>query len=225
MLVKRNLCIYAHENSRVISDFEKLLRGYSLDPKGQVLVEVLKKFAHISSEGLIAIPKINSESVNSRRKGLIGTIFSAYLYRESMHKGSLVATLDSKEASVWISHFENDNDRADLIGLWFDEDNNTLNFDVLEVKTRDEDPDEEHATEQSLKIKNILNSIFNEECNDIFWASRREVLKKQLVNECFRGINDPDWQEKWEEIFNNIFTNSNSINVKINCYIYHIKLM
>ena len=37
MLNKRNLCIYAHEDSRVINDFEKLLRGYSLDPKSIVL--------------------------------------------------------------------------------------------------------------------------------------------------------------------------------------------
>ena len=224
MLNKRNLCIYAHEESRVINDFEKLLRGYSLDPKSNVLIDILKKFAHISSEGLIAIPKNNSESVINRRKGLIGTVFSAYFYKEILHKDSLVASLDSREASVWISRFDKDNDRADLVGMWFDDEFGILNIDVLEVKTRDEDPDEEHATEQAVKIRTILQSIFDADKENIFSASRREVLKKQLVNECFRGIHDPDWQLKWEDIFKKVFTQNPQYKVKINSFIYHIKL-
>lgn len=224
MLNKRNLCIYAHETSRVINDFEKLLRGYNLQPKTNVLVNILKNFAHISAEGLIAIPKNNSDSINNRRKGLIGTVFSAYFYKEILHKDSLVASLDSKEAGIWISNFENDNDRADLVGLWFDEKTETLNIDVLEVKTRDIDPDEEHATKQALKIKKILQTIFDSNQENIFSASRREVLKKQLINECFRGIHDPEWQLKWENIFRKVFTESPEYKVNINSYIYHIKL-
>ena len=228
MLTKRNICIYANEKSRIIGDFERLLKQYNLKPKSTILIDVLKQFAHISSEGLVTIPKNNSgQSIENRKKGLIGTIFSAYLYK-LLHKDAMIASLDTAEARLWISNYTDNNDRADLIGMWFDEDNKVLNMDVIEVKTRDaDDPDLMHATEQVSKIVSIIESIFNGENSDIFCASRREILKKQLVNECFRGMHDPDWQIKWDSIFKDAFSSdvSNRANaIKVNGIIFHIKL-
>lgn len=228
MLTKRNMCIYANEKSRIIGDFERLLKQYNLKPKSTILIDVLKQFAHISSEGLVTIPKNNSnQSIENRKKGLIGTIFSAYLYK-LLHKDALVASLDTPEARLWISNYTDNNDCADLIGMWFDDDKKILNMDVIEVKTRDgDDPDLMHATEQVTKIVSIIESIFNTENADIFCASRKEILKKQLVNECFRGMHDPDWQIKWDAIFKDAFASdiSKRVNtIKVNGHIFHIKL-
>lgn len=228
MLTKRNMCIYANEKSRIIGDFERLLKQYNLKPKSTILIDVLKQFAHISSEGLVTIPKNNSnQSIENRKKGLIGTIFSAYLYK-LLHKEALVASLDTPEARLWISNYTDNNDRADLIGMWFDDEKHILNMDVIEVKTRDgDDPDLMHATEQVTKIVSIIENIFNTEHADIFCASRKEILKKQLVNECFRGIHDPDWQIKWDAIFKDAFSSDISKRtnaIKVNGHIFHIKL-
>ena len=227
-LGRRHLSIWANEDSRIISQYESILRNYNLLPNSERLRAVLKQFGHIASEGLISMPKSgDSGALDARKKGLLGTIFSAAWYKHR-HENALIASLDSHEARQWLYDKSSaSNERADLIGLWYDDAKCELNIDVLEVKTREGAADEEYAIEQIERMLAMLQSIFNQTGanTDLFTVSRREVLKYQIITECFRSIHEPVWQKKWSDIFKEAFSeHEKGFTIKISGVIIHIKL-
>ena len=60
----------------------------------------------------------------------------------------------------------------------------------------------------------------------MFVSARREVLKYQIVSECFRDIHDPEWQKEWSKIFKKAFAPSGERNIKIDIsgVLVHVKL-
>lgn len=240
---KRMVNAWASSDSRIISQYITLLRGYNLYPKESTLIKLLKQFGHIASNGLISIPKFGSDSqaIENKKKGLLGTLFAASWYTKQ-HKDSLVASLDDDKARLWLQNNRYGNERADLIGLYYDEDKDTLHIQPIEVKTRDEAPDSRfekeegsnallimgHAADQIASITEMLKEIFtaDEEAADMFTAARREVLKYQIVSECFRNVHDVAWQKQWYDILKRAFENSRtrSISIEVSGVILHIKL-
>ena len=207
------------------------------------MIDLLKEFGHIASNGLISIPKYgaDSQAIENKKKGLIGTLFAASWYTKR-YKDALVASLDDDKARLWLQNNRYGNERADLVGLYYDEENNTLHIQPIEVKTRDESPDTHiakdevgsgfvitgHAADQVSLIVEMLKEIFSADENaaDMFTAARREVLKYQIVSECFRNVHDASWQKKWYGLFKKAFANSKnkSINIEVSGIILHIKL-
>jgi hypothetical protein len=227
---RRNICIWAHEDSRIVAQYDQILRNYAIYPKEDYLKQVLKDFGHIASEGLISIPKYGRESsVESRRKGLLGTIFAAAWYSKKNtlnNEKPLIVSLDSEDARTWLSNPDT-NERADLLGLRFDNNSNTLFIEALEVKTRDGNPDEKHATEQVNRMMTLLKEIFtnNVEEKDIFTLSRREILKFQIITECFRSAHDNEWKIRWSKILKDAFNDEKTpFNIDIRALIVHINL-
>ena len=53
---KRMVNVWASSHSRIIAQYITLLRGYNLYPKESTLIDLLKQFGHIASNGLISIP-------------------------------------------------------------------------------------------------------------------------------------------------------------------------
>ena len=241
---KRMVSIWSSRDSRIISQYQSLLRQYNLHPKKETLIDILSQFGHISSEGLISIPRYgaDTQAIDNRKKGLIGTIFAATWYSK-LHKNSLVASLDTPDARQWLNDSHYPNDRADLIGLYYDEEKQTLHVQPIEVKTRDESPDAVitvdekigdkyitgHAVDQVASVVRMLREIFGlveTDALNMFVSARREVLKYQIVSECFRDIHDPDWQREWSKIFKKAFASSEERNVKIDIsgVLVHVKL-
>lgn len=241
---KRMVNAWASDNSRIISQYLGLLRGYNLYPKTERLIEILRQFGHIASNGLISIPKFgaDAQAVDNKKKGLIGTLFAASWYMKQ-YKDALVASLDDDKARLWLQNSKYGNERADLVGLHYDEDANTLYIEPIEVKTRDESPDATitkddtdpkefnitgHAAEQIAAMVEILREIFTADENqmDMFTSARREVLKYQIVSECFRNVHDSDWQKKWYLILKKAFSNNSSetITICVSGLLLHIKL-
>lgn len=74
----------------------------------------------------------------------------------------------------------------------------------------------------------MLKEIFSgdDSCADMFISARREVLKYQIVSECFRNVHDPEWQKKWHKILKKAFGNgkSENINIEVSGLLIHIKL-
>lgn len=74
----------------------------------------------------------------------------------------------------------------------------------------------------------MLKEIFtvDEDATDMFTSARREVLKYQIVSECFRNVHDAQWQKKWYGILKRAFGNGKSGNIQIDVsgIILHIKL-
>lgn len=240
----RNISIWASSDSRIIKQYMTLLREFNLYPSEKVLVDLFEQFGHITSEGLISIPRIgnNPQQIQNRKKGLIGTVFAAAWYVKK-YPNALVASLDSQEARLWLKNNDVSNDRADLIGLRYDESSNTLFIDPIEVKTRDEssgahlekNPDtgelslDGHPIDQIIAMQRILKEIFvMDEATtfDMFNSARREVLKYQIVSECFRKIHDTDWQKKWSQVLKKAFDveHKEAINIVIEGKLLHIKL-
>lgn len=241
---KRMVNVWASTDSRIIDQYLTLLRSYNLYPQKETLIEILCQFGHIASSGLISIPKFgaDSQSADSKRKGLIGTLFAAYWYKK-LHNDALVASLDDDSARLWLQNSKLGSERADLLGLYFDENEKILHIEPIEVKTRDEAPDAVinrndsdfkmgtitgHAADQIATMVNILKDIFSEDETsiDMFTSARREVLKYQIVTECFRNVHDADWQQKWYLLLKKAFKNGNNkeIRIKISGILLHIKL-
>lgn len=241
---KRMVNVWASSQSRIIDQYLTLLRKYNLYPQRDTLINILKDFGHIASSGLISIPRSgsNTQAIENAQKGLIGTLFASSWYTHE-YKDSLVASLDDNRAKTWLQDSKHGNERADLIGLHYDSDSDTLFIQPIEVKTRDESPDAEvtrddsdeqrrnsisgHAADQIASIVRMLRDIFEFSTGyDIFSSARKEVLKYQIISECFRNVHDSDWQKHWYEIFKRAFTNDGepTIKVVISGILVHIKL-
>lgn len=239
---RRMVKVWAASDSRIITQYLTMLRAYNLYPKFETLVEILKKFGHIASNGLISIPKFgaDAQAIDNKRKGLLGTLFAASWYTKN-NKDSLVASLDDDKARLWLQDSRFGNERADLVGLRYDEECNTLLIQPIEVKTRDDSPDATisrgengenlitgHAAGQIAAIVGMLKEIFSGDDNssDMFISARREVLKYQIVSECFRNVHDPEWQKKWHKILKKAFGDgkSENINIQVSGLLIHIKL-
>lgn len=242
---KRMVNVWAASDSRIIKQYLTLLRSYNLYPKEKTLINILKEFGHIASNGLISIPRFgaDTQAIDNKRKGLIGTLFAASWYTQK-YSDSLVATLDDDKARLWLQKNRYGNERADLIGLHYDAEANTLYIQPIEVKTRDEAPDATvvkddddeqhrynitgHATDQIASIIKILHDIFELDTapTDMFTTARREVLKYQIVSECFRNVHDAAWQKRWHDILKRAFSNDkrDSLRIVISGILLHIKL-
>lgn len=241
---KRMVTAWAADDSRIIAQYLTLLRGYNLYPQKETLIDILCKFGHIASNGLISIPRFgaDAQAVDNKRKGLLGTLFAASWYMKQ-HNDALVASLDDDKARLWLQNSRYGNERADLIGLYYDEKTDTLHIEPIEVKTRDESPDativrdandskifniKGHAAGQIASMVEILREIFTVDENqmDMFTSARREVLKYQIVSECFRNVHDSDWQKKWYLILKKAFSSDKKqrLTTLISGLLLHIKL-
>ena len=241
---KRMVNVWAADDSRIISQYLTLLRGYNLYPKKETLITILCQFGHVASNGLISIPKFgaDAQTVDNKKKGLIGTLFAASWYMKQ-HDDALVASLDDDKARLWLQNSKYGNERADLVGLYYDNASNTLHIEPIEVKTRDESPDAiiarddsdsktfnitGHAASQIASMIEILREIFTADDSqmDMFTSARREVLKYQIVSECFRNVHDSDWQKKWYLILKKAFSSENAddLNIVVTGLLLHIKL-
>lgn len=239
---RRMVNVWASSDSRIITQYLTMLRAYNLYPKAETLIDILKSFGHIASNGLISIPKFgaDAQAIDNKKKGLIGTLFAASWYTRN-NEDALVASLDNDKARLWLQDSRFGNERADLVGLKYIENSNTLLIQPIEVKTRDESPDAVitksddgrqiitgHAAGQIAAIVGMLREIFSadENSSDMFISARREVLKYQIVSECFRNVHDPEWQKRWCNILKKTFGNGSSgnINIEVSGLLMHIKL-
>ena len=239
---RRMVNVWASIDSRIITQYLTMLRAYNLYPKPETLIGILKNFGHIASNGLISIPKFgaDAQAIDNKKKGLIGTLFAASWYTKN-NQDSLVASLDDDKARLWLQDSRFGNERADLVGLKYIAETNTLLIQPIEVKTRDESPDATitkgddgrhlisgHAAGQIASIVGMLKEIFSvdENSSDMFISARREVLKYQIVSECFRNVHDSEWQKRWCAILKKAFGNgaSGNINIQVSGLLMHIKL-
>lgn len=219
---RRMVGIWASSRSRIIDQYMQLLRNYSLYPQPEILTDIVCRFGHIASAGLVSIPAsgADSQSSESKRKGLLGTLFAAAWY-ERQHDRALVVSLDNDQARVWLQGSRFGNERADLLGLYYDSEKSVLHIQPIEVKTRDDFSDARvvrnaitgkdelkgHPAEQIEAVMELLRQIFQsgDSAVDMFAVARREVLKFQVVSECFRAVHDSRFQLYWYDVFQQIF--------------------
>ena len=187
----------------------------------------------------------DNNTTKFRQKGLLGTLFAASWYStrgNALSDSVMVASLDSKKARTWLTARDEEGEnedkkfgqvRADLAGLRYDTTTDTLYIQAIEVKTRDEDNTSQrdyelycdeygqnrlrgHAPKQIAATIRILKSIFDGgPSSDSFVSARREVLKYQIITECFRNIHEKDWQEQWHNVLSRAFDKNDRDGLKI----------
>ena len=236
---RRTIRVWASSESRIITQYIAMLCNYNLCPQEKVLREILRNYGHIASSELISIPKFGTDSkvVECKKKGQLGTLFAAVKYtRDHNNQIPIVASLDTDNARRWLRNSKFGNERADLVGMRYDEGNDILYIDAIEVKTRENDSDIKpqpdgklsgHAAEQIAAIIAMLREIFNlsaDKSEDMFVTARREVLKYQVVSECFRKTHAPDSQEVWDKVFKRAFKEHPDIKIVISGMLYHFDL-
>lgn len=255
---RRRVGVWASKNSRKIAEYQNELMNYNLSPDGEGLVDMIKSFGHIAATGLIGIPKASFDSrvTKYRQKGWFGTLFAAtwYAKREKTADSIMIASLDTDKARTWLTTRDEEaagtdektgQERADLIGLKYDKNSDTLFIQAIEVKTRDEENESQrdyelycdeygqnrlrgHAPKQVASIVRILKSIFelDEQSTDNFIAARREVLKYQIITECFRNIHGKQWQEEWHSVLSRAFEKDDrdGLNIVVSGILAYIRL-
>lgn len=60
----------------------------------------------------------------------------------------------------------------------------------------------------------------------MFTSARREILKYQIVSECFRNVHDSEWQKRWYLILKKAFSTEENecIKIVVSGILLHIKL-
>jgi hypothetical protein len=237
---QREVAVWALKSTRAVQRFVELLRRYNLKPHEEIVVEMIKQFGHISSEGILSLPSIigNAVARASQEKGLLGTLLAAKWYT-SLHPDALIASLDTELAKNWLQGRTSTNERADLIGVRVTEDERII-IEPIEVKThqnlassdvriaRDKVTGqirlEGHAIDQLTSIINTLRPIFGGvDEQPLFTPARRETLKYQLYRECFREVHDENWRRDWYNSLRDAFSDSKE-RVSLHGLVLHIQM-
>lgn len=235
----REVGVWGNRESRSISRLAALMSEYNLMPDESILADLVRRFGHIASAGLLSATGRGGKA--SRRenmeKGFLGTILAAAWYTDR-YPDSLIASLDSDFARLWLRERATDDSRADLIGLRSDG-GGGLVVEPIEVKTHDADmvvSIERSATgkmalagqpvKQLKSTLAILAPIFSlVDSESLLLAARREVLKYQLHRECFREVHGDQWQLEWYNRLRDAFATPNP-RLRVTCQglVVHLRL-
>jgi len=234
----REVGVWSSQESRSISRLVHLMKEYNLIPDESVLADLVRKFGHIASTGLLSATRRGGKRSGreTMEKGFLGVILASAWYTDR-YPDSLIASLDSDFARLWLRDRTPDDMRADLIGLRTD--GSGLVVEPIEVKTHDADMIVSvqrndtgktalagKAIEQLKSTMSILAPIFSlEDSNSLLLAARKEVLKYQLHRECFREVHEDQWQLEWYQRLRDAFATPNP-RLRVTCQglVVHLKL-
>ncbi|KYH30632.1 FtsK/SpoIIIE domain-containing protein [Neomoorella mulderi] len=235
---QREIAVWARANSRVVDQLVDLLRRYNLLPNVETVADLVHRFGHIASDGLLSLPGSGGDARTreKREKAFLGTVLAAAWYT-SKYPGALIASLDSNLARLWLKGRLGGDKRADLIGLRVEGDQRLI-VEPIEVKTHDDDDvvnverDDVGnvsftgpAIQQLQSTLAILQSIFGGSDNQpLLTPARREVLKYQLHRECFRDIHHHDWKRTWYQRLRDAFAVNPRISIQCHGMVVHVKL-
>jgi hypothetical protein len=159
-------------------------------------------------------------------KGALGKLIAMRWYRR-LDPSGLAVSLDTQNASRWLSAGGHSNERADLLGLR--DEGGELVIDVIEVKAHDEAIPYSikdgvvrgHAVDQVLSTLHALAEVFGSGSDSPLAKPRREVLREHLFTALLRDI-DPVHIERWHGLLQDLF--NGSIKVKLAGRIIHVQL-
>lgn len=222
-LGQRDVMVWACSHKDYVDSVANLLRRFNLKPTDTHVSRLLRKYGHIGSGGIERLltqgMTSNRQLRHSAQKGLLGSIIACAWYR-STFPNSLVASLDSDQARLWLSDRPSGDERADIIGLRVDN-GGSLYVDVIEVKayanaimapSRDDrhngtpSGSGSHAFDQVRAVIEVIKAIFGEDDEQpLMTPARREILKYQLYRECFREIHEHQYRAEWFDALDRAF--------------------
>ena len=150
------------------------------------LEELLEEGVALVGDGLLNLFKADAQPDNARIEGFAGMLIAARDYR-ARHPGSLVVSVDTKLARLWLRLTES-TERCDLLALRSEDD--VLTVDAIEVKTSGTgtgvpQAEIQKATSQLQSTLEAIQSGLEEgEQGSVLAAPRQEMLKEVFVSGC-----------------------------------------
>ncbi|MDQ0940731.1 DNA translocase FtsK [Streptomyces sp. V1I1] len=194
--------VYCRDLTLLVDPPLRMMQGNSwLDPEPNSLMTFLTNTVRRAlPEGLLGFFGTKGPLSDDAILGRIGV--AAVLAELQEDEGSLVMSLDTDAARKWLQR-RRSNRRADLLQIKWNQDGPCVK--VIEVKsTRDAleggiIPQHVHeASEQVLEMMDVLRGVFSQSSGDLFAASRREILKRQVFLEALQQWEETrvqDWPE------------------------------
>jgi DNA segregation ATPase FtsK/SpoIIIE-like protein len=232
---RRQTLTLAHSFDPFARPLKELLDDFNLYvPTELALISLMQDFAHLISEGLLALNNRYGVFDKNRQKGLLGMLLAARDYRRR-YPESIIVSIDSSTARQWlrISSESGGERRADLLGLRMEGENFFL--DAIEVKTHvglpfdeannPEDDTLANAQDQIAKTIGALRRVFvSSQTEPPLVAPRREVLRELFHQEIQSRRYSKDFRLLWVPRLKELFVSQMVDRVRIQGYVYEIAL-
>jgi len=218
----RQLTTFGSDLSPFVRKLDRQLRRTHFVADQVTLEDLIRDLVAMEPNGILGL--VGGDK-SKHVKGALGKLIAMRWYRR-MEPSGLSVSLDTQNATRWLSAGAMSGERADLIGIR--EDGGELKIDVIEVKTHDEGVPyivaggiaTGHAVDQILATLHALAEVFGGQDSPLA-RPRREVLREHLYTALMRDVN-PEYIERWHALLQDLF--NGSIPVKLSGRLIHVRL-
>jgi hypothetical protein len=218
----RQLTTFGRDLSPFVRKLDRQLRRTHFVAEPSTLEDLIRDLVAMEPNGILGL--VGGDK-GTHVKGALGKLIAMRWYRR-MEPSGLSVSLDTQNATRWLSAGAPSGERADLIGIR--EDGGELKIDVIEVKAHDEGVPYTvsngvaagHAVDQILATLHALAEVFGGQDSPLA-KPRREVLREHLYTALMRDLN-PEYIERWHALLQDLF--NGSIPVKLSGRLIHVRL-
>ena len=218
----RQLTTFGRDLSPFVRKLDRQLRRTHFVAEHSTLEDLIRDLVAMEPNGILGL--VGGDK-GKHVKGALGKLIAMRWYRR-MEPSGLSVSLDTQNATRWLSAGAPSGERADLIGIR--EDGGELKIDVIEVKAHDEGVPytvsngiaSGHAVDQILATLHALAEVFGGQDSPLA-KPRREVLREHLYTALMRDLN-PEYIERWHALLHDLF--NGSIPVKLSGRLIHVRL-
>jgi hypothetical protein len=218
----RQLTTFGRDLSPFVRKLDRQLRRTHFVAEHSTLEDLIRDLVAMEPNGILGLV---GGGKGKHIKGALGKLIAMRWYRR-MEPSGLSVSLDTQNATRWLSAGSPLGERADLVGIR--EEAGELKIDVIEVKTHDEGVPytvsngiaSGHAVDQILATLHALAEVFSGHDSPLA-RPRREVLREHLYTALMRDLN-PEYIERWHALLHDLF--NGSISVKLSGRLIHVRL-
>lgn len=219
----RQITTFGADLSPFVRRLDQQLRRTHFVAKPATLEQLVHDLVAMEPNGILGL--VGGEKTK-HVKGALGKLIAMRWYRR-LDPSGLAVSLDTQNASRWLSAGGHSNEKADLLGLR--DENGELIIDVIEVKTHDEAIPytvesgvvKGHAVDQVMSTLHALAEVFGSNNDTPLAKPRREVLREHLYTALLRDL-EPSHIERWHGLLHDLF--NGNIKVKLTGRIVHVQL-
>lgn len=219
----RQITTFGADLSPFVRQLDQQLRKTHFVAPATTLEQLIRDLVAMEPNGILGL--VGGDK-SKHVKGALGKLIAMRWYRR-LDPSGLAVSLDTQNASRWLSAGGHSNEKADLLGLR--DEGGELVIDVIEVKTHDEAIPytvdngvvKGHAVDQVLSTLHALAEVFGAHNDTPLAKPRREVLREHLYTALLRDL-EPNHIERWHNLLQDLF--NGNIKVKLAGRIVHVQL-
>ena len=219
----RQITTFGADLSPFVRRLDQQLRKTHFIAQPAALEQLIRDLVAMEPNGILGL--VGGDK-SKHVKGALGKLIAMRWYRR-LDPSGMAVSLDTQNASRWLSAGGYSNEKADLLGLR--DEGGELVIDVIEVKAHDETMPytidqgivKGHAVDQVLSTMHALAEVFGSNSDTPLAKPRREVLREHFYTALLRDL-EPAHIERWHGLLHDLF--NGNINVKLAGRIVHVQL-